>query len=107
MGIAVFLGFVAALIIFVSLLASSNPADGATTGKMADDSVSSQGCIGGCLMFPLILIVRPFEFLCSALATVMSADSEEKVRSIFYKAIGSLVAGVAFGLYFYFGVLPK
>lgn len=62
MGYAIVIGIVAALITFVSLLAVSNPNDGFTTQGMADYGVSNQGCLGGCLMLPAILIVRPFEF---------------------------------------------
>lgn len=101
MGYAIILALVVALITFVSLLAVNNPNDGSTTEGMADYGVSNQGCLGGCLMFPIILIVRPFEFLFSAFGTAASANDEAKRRSIRNMAIGSLITGLIFGLLFF------
>ncbi|WP_251178643.1 hypothetical protein [Adlercreutzia agrestimuris] len=105
MNLVIILSLAVALITFVSLLAVSNPNDGSTTEGMADYGVSNQGCLGGCLMLPMILIVRPFEFLFSAFGTVASANDEAKRRSIRNKAIGSLIVGLIFGVLFFVFVL--
>lgn len=102
MGYSIILAIVVSLITFVSLLAVNNPNDGSTTQGMADYGVSNQGCLGGCLMFPIILIVRPFEFLFSAIGTATSAKDSEAIKKIRNMAKESLVVGVIFGVLFFF-----
>ena len=100
MGYAIALGVLVALIVFVAMLAVLNPHDGATTKGLAKDGVENQGCIGGCLMLPIVLIVRPFEILFSAIGTAKSAKDEASIATIRHIAIGSVVVGVFFGVIF-------
>lgn len=107
MGYAILLVLTAALIAFISLFAFSDHDHGSITEGMADLGAFDQGCLGSCIMLPMISVALPFELLLPAFSAASLGKDKVKRRSVLNMTIAFLITTPIFGALLYISALNQ